>query len=371
MKMENKTLARRARIILVDDDISNLTMGKEVLKERYEVYPLSSAIKLFEVLEHIIPDMILLDIEMPEMGGYEAMRRLQANERLAQIPVIFITAKTDEGSELKGLSLGAIDYVYKPFSAPLLRKRIETHLLLSSQRNELALHNSNLQGLVQQHLEHILCLQNVILCTVADLVEFRDTITGGHSNRTREYLRLLIDGLTRERLYQKEVSAWNQELLLSSSLLHDVGKIAINDAILKKPGKLTPEEFEIMKTHVKTGIRIIERIEQSVTQYDFLNYAKVFIATHHEKWDGTGYPLGLQGKNIPLEGRLMSIVDVYDALVSRRTYKPPFNIAEASRTIIEGSGTHFDPLLVDIFQKEADGFAAIAQNNQDAAALAA
>jgi putative two-component system response regulator len=208
-------------------------------------------------------------------------------------------------------------------------------------------------------------LQNVILCTVADLVEFRDTITGGHSNRTREYLRLLIDGLTRERLYQKEVSAWNQELLLSSSLLHDVGKIAISDAILKKPGKLTSEEFEIMKTHVNTGIRIIERIEQSVTKYDFLNYAKVFIATHHEKWDGTGYPLGLLGKNIPLEGRLMSIVDVYDALVSRRSYKPPFNITEASRTIIEGSGTYFDPLLVEIFQKEADGFAAIAQSNQD------
>ncbi|MDR0439986.1 MAG: response regulator [Candidatus Accumulibacter sp.] len=357
-------MEKRAKIMFVDDDMSNLILGKNMLKDHYEVYPLPSSAKLFETLEHVVPDLILLDIEMPEMNGYETMRRLQTDERLAEIPVIFVTVRTDEGSELEGLSLGAIDYVFKPFSAPLLLKRIENHLLTALQKKNLALYNADLQGLVRQQTGHIIELQNSVLGTVADLVEFRDDVTGGHINRTREYLRLLIEALKREHVYREQVSAWDINLLLSSSQLHDVGKIAINDAILNKPGKLTPEEFTIMKTHVAIGLNIIEKIEQKTAEHAFLRHARTFIATHHEKWDGSGYPLGLRGEDIPLEGRLMAIADVYDALISKRPYKPPFGTPEAARIIIENSGTHFDPSLVQVFRRAIDDFARIVEKER-------
>ncbi|MDR2452808.1 MAG: response regulator [Candidatus Accumulibacter sp.] len=360
---------KRAKIMFVDDDMSNLILGKNMLKDRYEVYPLPSAAKLFETLAHVLPDLILLDIEMPEMNGYETMRRLQADERLAGIPVIFVTVRTDEGSELEGLSLGAIDYVFKPFSAPLLLKRIENHLLTALQKKELALYNADLQGRVRQQTGHILELQNSVLSTVADLVEFRDDVTGGHINRTREYLRLLVEALKRENIYQEQALSWDMDLLLSSSQLHDVGKIAINDAILNKPGRLTPEEFSVMKTHVLIGLRIIEKIERKTAEHAFLRHARTFIATHHEKWDGSGYPLGLSGEGIPLEGRLMAIADVYDALISRRPYKPPLGTDEAARIIIEGSGTHFDPTLVQVFRKAVDGFAEIVDRERNVSGL--
>jgi putative two-component system response regulator len=347
--------------MLVDDDMSNLLMGKEMLKDRYEVYPLPSAGKFFEILAHVLPDMILLDIEMPETNGYETMRRLRADGRFADIPVIFVTARTDEGSELEGLSLGAIDYIYKPFSAPLLLKRIENHLEAATQKKELARYNADLQGVVRQQTGHIVDLQNSVLCTVANLVEFRDDVTGSHISRTREYLRLLIDALTRENLYREQVAGWDAALLLSSSQLHDVGKIAIGDAILNKPAKLTPEEFEIMKTHVAIGVRIIEKIEENTAEHAFLRHAKIFAATHHEKWDGSGYPLGLRGEEIPLEGRLMAIADVYDALISQRPYKPPLEAAKAERIIVAGGGKHFDPSLIEIFRKVSGDFAFVAK----------
>jgi putative two-component system response regulator len=360
--MEKTEKRRRAKIMLVDDDMSSLVMAKNMLKEHYEIYPLPSAAKLFETLEHVLPDMILLDIEMPGMNGYEAMRRLRGDACLADIPVIFVTARADEGSELEGLSLGAIDYVFKPFSAPLLVKRIENHLLMALQKMELAVYNADLQGLVRQQTGHILGLQNSVLSTVADLVEFRDDVTGGHINRTREYLRLLIDALKLERAFRDQVSSWDTGLVLSSSQLHDVGKIAINDAILNKPGKLTPEEFSVMKTHVDIGIRVMEKIERNTAGHAFLRHAKTFVATHHEKWDGSGYPRGLSGEDIPLEGRLMAIADVYDALISWRPYKTPLAPEEAARIIVKGSGTHFDPSLVQIFHRAADGFAKIAES---------
>ena len=356
-------MGKRAKIMFVDDDMSNLVLGKNMLKDRYEVYPLPSATKLLEVLEHVLPDLILLDIEMPEMNGYETMRRLQADERLSGIPVIFVTIRRDEGSELEGLSLGAIDYVFKPFSAPLLLKRIENHLLTALQRKELSVYNAYLQGLVNQQTVRILELQNSVLSTIVDLAEFRDDVTGGHITRTREYLRLLVDALKLETLYQEQALPWDMDLLLFSSQLHDVGKIAINDAILNKPEKLLPEEFAIMKTHVDVGLRIIERVERKTEDLAFLRYARTFIGTHHEKWDGSGYPRGLSGENIPLEGRLMAIADVYDALISWRPYKPPLDAAQAADIIVKGSGTHFDPALVRVFRKAVDGFTKIAESD--------
>jgi putative two-component system response regulator len=326
------------------------------LSKNYEVYTAPSAAKLFDLLNDIDPAMILLDIEMPEMNGYEAMKILKAKENTKDIPVIFLTGKTDTENELEGLDLGAIDYITKPFQPALLLKRIEVHLLveaqkktLETQRKELKNFNDNLQKMVDEKTKTVLELQDAILKTVADLVESRDDITGGHIERTRRGVGLLVEGLRDHPVYGREVALWDIKLLLQSSQLHDVGKIAISDSILQKPGRLTNEEFEEMKKHAAFGVQIIKRIEASTSASDFLKYAEIFAGTHHEKWDGSGYPNGLAREAIPLQGRIMALADVYDALVSERPYKKAFSHAEAVKIIQEGKGTQFDPVLTDIF----------------------
>jgi putative two-component system response regulator len=349
---------------MVDDNVTNLTIARNILKGHYEVFALPSAAMLFEFLERATPDLILLDIEMPEMDGYAAIKKLKSDPRLARIPVIFVTARRDEASELEGLSLGAIDYVAKPFSAPLLLKRIENHLLISAQAKALEDYNENLQEMVLQQTDHIITMQGGILNVIADLVEFRDNRTGGHIERTQRYLKLLVEKMLEDDVYQKEVASWDLKFLIPSAQLHDVGKIAISDTILNKPGKLTPEEFAIMKTHAAVGMRVIERIEEDTPAHLFLHHAKCFAGYHHEKWDGTGYPHGLAGADIPLQGRLMAVADVYDALISARPYKGVMPPEVAKAIILEGSGQHFDPVLIDVFNRIADGFEKIAVENR-------
>ncbi|MCL2380746.1 MAG: response regulator [Treponema sp.] len=348
----------RHKIILVDDNMANLTMGRNMLKAFYEVYPAPSAAKLFEILENVTPGLVLLDIEMPEMNGYEAIKKLKADPRFKDIPVIFLTAKSDESSELEGFDLGAVDYISKPFSGPLLLKRIDNQLLIVSQKRDLLASRAalkdyadNLEIKVRDKTKEVINLQNAVLATVADLVEFRDKITGGHIHRTQLYLKALVDELVMEGVYTNEVKKWNMDFFLASAQLHDVGKIAISDTILNKPGKLTPEEFEVMKTHVTVGVQAIKKIMQSADEHAFLDHALLVVGTHHEKWDGTGYPAGLKSENIPLEGRLMAIVDVYDALIADRPYKKGFTHSEACKIIEDGAGTHFDPVLVEVFKK--------------------
>jgi putative two-component system response regulator len=345
--MENE----RKIIFVVDDNGTNLTAGKEILKDQYKVYPMQSARIMFDLLEDVIPDMILLDIEMPEMDGYAAIKKLKVDPKSWEIPVIFLTAKTDMGSELEGLSLGAIDYVAKPFSAPLLLKRIENHLFTEWQKRQLKEMNDHLEEKVKQRTDQIVNLQSALLSTVANLVEFRDDVTGGHVTRTQNYLKLLVDELLQEQLYPEETFVWNMNYLIPSAQLHDVGKIAISDTILNKPGKLTSDEFEIMKTHAAIGVTIIQKIEENADEHDFMKHARLIAGGHHEKWDGTGYPLGIKGTEIPLEARLMAIADVYDALMSVRPYKQPFSSGEARQIIQDGKGTQFDPVLVDVFLK--------------------
>ncbi|MDR1043616.1 MAG: response regulator [Candidatus Adiutrix sp.] len=351
----------RTRIILVDDNMANLSIGKTTLKDLYEVYAVPSAAKLFEILEHVTPDLILLDVLMPEMNGYEVLRKLKADRRWGDVPVIFLTARIDESSELEGLSLGAIDYIFKPFCAPLLLKRIENHLLTARQRKELKDYNDNLWDMVRQKTGQVFELQNAVISTVAEMVEFRDNLTGGHVTRTQMYLKVLVDRLMEEEIYESTVAAWDIYFLLPSAQLHDVGKIAISDAILNKPGPLTPEEFEEMKRHVTIGVEAIDRISKKTAEQAYLRHARIIAGTHHEKWDGSGYPAGLKGEEIPLEGRLMAIADVYDALISARPYKAPVLPPEAAKIIIESGGSHFDPVLVDVFSQSADLFAEIAK----------
>ena len=339
----------RQTIILVDDDPTNLAVGRDALDEHYDVLTLNSGARLLKVLERSIPDLILLDIEMPEMNGYELIHTIKSKPEFAHIPVIFLTAKSDYESELKGLSLGATDYIFKPFSPPLLRKRIENHLLIETQKQELTHFNSNLLQMVDTKTKTVVELQNAVLRTMAELVEFRDNVTGGHILRTQAYLKIMLNAMIEKKLYESEFAAWDIDLVLQSGQLHDVGKIAIGDGILQKPGKLTPEEFAQVKEHTTFGAEIIDRIKGYATEHMFLEYARIFALSHHERWDGNGYPNGLKGDDIPLLGRVMALADVYDALVSERPYKKPFTHEEAANIIVENRETHFDPALVDIF----------------------
>ncbi|MCL2201904.1 MAG: response regulator, partial [Oscillospiraceae bacterium] len=301
-------------------------------------------------LEKQVPDLILLDVEMPGMDGYEVLARLKANKATEHIPVIFLTALSSDDTELKGLSKGAVDYITKPFSPPLLLKRIELHLQLVDYR-------SNLEQLVEQKTDEVVALKNAVLRTTAELVEHRDSTTGDHIDRTQSYIKILLDASKKYDIYKEDLASLDENLVLQSSQLHDVGKISIKDSILLKTGTLTAEEFEEMKSHTTFGESIILNIKESTAGVsDFLDYAMVFAVSHHEKWDGSGYPKGLAGEDIPLLGRIMAIADVYDALVTDRPYKKAYPHDVATSTIRDGSGSHFDPALVELFLKVSTEF---------------
>jgi putative two-component system response regulator len=337
----------------------HLNAGKDILKDLYNVFPIPSGKKFFELLEKVSPDLILLDIEMPEMDGYEVIKKLKADEKTAGIPVIFLSAHIDPGHELEGLGLGAVDYVFKPFSPILLIRRIENHIFMASRQKELKKNNENLQAMALERTGQD--LQNSIMNAIAELVEFRSGEPNGHIVRVQKYLRLLVERLIAEKIYADEIADWNPAFLVPASRLHDIGKIRIDNSLLNKPGKYSPEEFELVKNHAGWGAKIIETIETGTEEHSFLSHAKIFAASHHEKWNGTGYPLGLAGLGIPLQGRLMAIVDVYDALISKLPYKEPFPPEEAKEIIVSERGLHFDPLLTDIFESLSGKFAEIAE----------
>jgi putative two-component system response regulator len=352
---------QRQIIMLVDDNMASLTMGKNILKDKYNVFPIPSGEKLFDILQKVVPDLILLDVAMPEMDGYEVIKKLKANRKTQDIPVVFLTSRDDPGNELEGLALGAIDYVSKPFSPALLVQRIENHLLIAAPKRELKNYNENLREMVLEQTEQIEELQHAILSTMAEVAEFRDDIIGGHIERIQSYLKFMMDQIIEEGLYQEQTAGWDLDFFVSSAQLHDVGKILINEQILNKPGKLSLEEFEEIKKHTTYGVRLIERIIQTTRGHTFLEHAKIIAGSHHEKWDGTGYPEGLAGNDIPLQGRLMAIADVYDALITVRPYKQPIDPMAAKEVIIEGKGTCFDPVLVEVFQTVAPKIVKIAE----------
>ena len=346
----------RKTVILVDDNPINLKLARNTLMDKYDVFTVPSAEKLFQLLEKTLPDIILLDVLMPEMSGYDAIKVLKSKPRTAEIPVIFLTSKSDPHSELEGFIQGAVDYVSKPFSPQLLLKRVDVHVLVESQKKELKHMNDNLQTMVEEQTREILELRDAVLRTMSNLVECRDDVTGGHVERTERFLRLLMEEMVKERVYHEVLDTWDLKLFLHSAQLHDVGKIAIRDNILMKPAALTQDEFDAMKLHTTFGETVIEKIQEGTKESIFLTHAKIMAGTHHEKWDGTGYPRGIAGSNIPLQGRLMAIVDVYDALISARPYKEAFSPEKALSIIQQGSGVQFDPALVDVFVKASQHF---------------
>jgi len=352
--MEQKT------VFIVDDDMTNLTVGADALADSFNVFTFNSGGLLLKRLKKQVPDMILLDVDMPGLSGYDVIGEIKGDKETEHIPVIFLTAKSDCRSELEGLSLGAIDYIIKPFSPPLLLKRIEVHLLVEAQKKELQDFNDNLQERVETKTKTVVELQNAIIRAMTRLVDRRDDITGGHIERTQRYMSVMLNKVLEHGLFKEESLSWDLNLVLQSTQLHDIGKIAIKDSILLKPGQLTSEEFESIKTHPIVGEDVILEIEKNTSEHKFLEYAKIFAATHHERWDGSGYPRGLLGEEIPVLGRILAVVDVYDALVSDRPYKNGLSHKEAITIIADGRGTHFDPVVGDLFLSVADQFHQIA-----------
>ena len=322
-------------IFVVDDSNVNLMAAADVLTPSYRVFTFPGARAMFELLEDITPDLVLLDIMMPGMDGFETIRRLKADERHSGIPVIFLTSRSDAETEADGLAAGALDFISKPFSRAVLLNRIRIHL--------------EIEDIVQERTKRIQMLKNGIVTIVADLVENRDKTTGQHIERTGGYIRMLLEAMLAGKVYSDEIRAWNFEMVISSARLHDVGKIAIPDYILNKPGSLTPEEFEIIKTHTAWGIRIIDNIQAISVDDSFLHHARMFAGHHHERWNGTGYPHGTKEADIPLQGRVMALVDVYDALMANRPYKTALRHEEAVDIIRQNRGKHFDPLITDVF----------------------
>ena len=332
-------------IFVVDDVDTNLTTAREALKEKYRVMTMPSAARMFTMLERVTPALILLDIEMPDMDGFEVLQLLKANPDYAGIPVIFLTGITDFEVEARGFQLGVTDFIRKPFSAPVLLNRIKTHL--------------EIDEIIRERTQQILRLRNAIVFSFADIVEARDANTGGHIERTSKYIELLASKIIEHGEQVDEFSLLNLESFVSSARLHDVGKIAVSDVILNKPGPLSDDEFEIMKLHTVEGVNIIEQIASRADDGRFLRNAKLFAGYHHERWDGKGYPYGLAKTSIPLQGRIMAVADVYDALVTERPYKKAFPEQVAVDIILDGSGSHFDPHIVEIFSEVKEDFGKI------------
>ena len=351
----------RVTILAIDDTPANIDVVKAVLAADYLIQAAVSGPMALKIIDRQPPDLILLDIMMPEMDGYEVCRRIKADPRSLDIPVIFLTALTEEEDETRGLALGAVDYITKPISPAILRERVKTHLSLKAARDQLQRQNEILEEKVVERTRQMEELQDVAMVAMGSLAEARDPETGNHIRRTQHYVRLLALRLKEHPRFGEFLTPENITMLFKSAPLHDIGKVGIPDSILLKPGKLTDEEFTRMKEHPRCGRdAIAAAIHTITTASNFLVFAQEIAYGHHEKWDGSGYPEGLSGDEIPVAARLMAIADVYDALISRRVYKPPFSQEKTVAIIREGRGSHFDPDMVDAFLAIADEFYAIA-----------
>ncbi len=347
----------KRRILIVDDMPSNIKILNDILREDYAVSVATTGAEALEVVRGSArPDLILLDIMMPEMDGYEVCRRLKADPDTHAIPILFVTAMGDVEDETRGLELGGVDYITKPVSPPIVRARVNNHIRLK-------LHQDHLEELVWSRTRELAVTQDATIRSLASLAETRDNETGGHILRTQRYVRALADHLRYRGQFLDRLDDRYIDLLFKSAPLHDVGKVGVPDAILLKPGKLTDEEFTTMKKHTTLGRDAIRRAEDRLegdTGASFLRLAREIAYTHHEKWDGSGYPEGLAGQKIPVSGRLMAVADVYDALVTRRIYKPAFPHKQAVEIIRDGLGRHFDPDMCLAFLEIEETFRDIA-----------
>jgi putative two-component system response regulator len=351
MNTQNLNEKKSYTVLVIDDSPEILLIINELLKRDYRIKAANSGEKGLRLArEEPRPDIILLDIIMPGINGHEVCRQLKEDRTTRDIPVIFLTAMHNECDEEQGLELGAVDYIAKPISGPILRARVKTHLALKQTADYIKDKNVFLIGEVSKRAKELEFIQDVTILALASVAETRDNETGNHLRRTQSYIRLLAEHLQRHPRFSLSLTRINIELIYKSAPLHDIGKVGIPDSILLKPGRLTVEEFDVMKTHAALGREAIEHAEQQVGRSaPFLTFAKEIAGSHQEKWDGSGYPEGLAGEQIPVSARLMAVADVYDALVSARPYKKPMDHEKACAIITEGRGSHFDPNVVDAF----------------------
>jgi putative two-component system response regulator len=358
-------------VLIVDDERVNIDLLVDLLKPRYRTLVATNGEQaLRRAGGQPAPDILLLDVMMPGMDGYEVCRRLKADPATRDIPVIFVTAMSEMGDEMRGFALGAVDYITKPISPPIVEARVKAHLENKHARDFIEDRNRVLQGMVIERTRELAATQDATILSMATLAETRDRETGHHLRRTQGYVRALALELREHPRFRDQLDDHAVELLYKSAPLHDIGKIGVPDRILRKPARLTDEEYVEMKRHTLYGYEAIVATEAMLAEAgassaatSFLRFARQVARSHHEKWDGSGYPDGLRGDAIPLSARLMSVADVYDALTSRRVYKPGLSHAQTAGEILNGRGTQFDPDVVDAFRARTDEFEAIAQSH--------
>jgi putative two-component system response regulator len=351
-----ETGSKKPTVLVVDDVEMNIEILEEILRDGYNIITASNGVEALEVLRktEVLPKIILLDVFMPEMNGYELLEIIKADDALKRIPVIFITTSD---SESEALSAGAVDFINKPFLPEIVILRVKNQI-------ELKNYSDSLERMVAEKTAEATAILDSALQGLANVIEHRDLESGSHVNRTQLYCKALIDYLLESNsVYAEELRTLEPDIIVKAMALHDVGKIAIPDRILLKPGKLDADEFEIMKTHTTRGKEIIGELG-NVNDSIYLKHCEDICYCHHERYDGKGYPRGLKGTEIPLSARIASLSDVYDALVCARVSKAAFPYNEAIRIIQEGRGTQFDPVLTDAVMAIKDKFQAIAEYNQ-------
>jgi putative two-component system response regulator len=331
-------------ILVVDDDATNLRMLQEILKPFYKVYAAPSGERALGFLENRTPDLIILDVEMPVMSGYELIKTLKEDPRFVSIPVIFLTAQEGSDKEEEAFRLGAVDYILKPITTGVVRARVNLHVELEDYRKQL-------EKMVEQKTEQLLRVQDSILDILANVTSWRDSGIGGHIDRTMAYTSLVVKGLAEKGDPEYSFDPPYGDYVIKASKLHDIGKVAVPDNILLKPGKLTPEEFAEIKKHTTYGARIIDDAIRNLGEYSqFLHVVREIVITHHEWWNGSGYPNALSGIEIPATGRVMAVSDIYDTLTSERPYKDALSHKEAMTVMWGETGRHFDPRLMELLK---------------------
>jgi len=349
-------------IILIVDDIEiNRIILREILQDDYRIIEAASGKEAFKILfeDRILPTAVLLDIIMPDIDGFQVLDRIKAHEKTKNIPVLFITAADSEETESRGLKSGAADYVTKPFNHDVVRARVDNHINLARYRH-------SLERLVAKKAAEVTRTYEQTLEVLATIIEYRNLESGAHVRRTTLLTEAFIAKMLEIEAFRPILLDENIHSLIKASALHDIGKIGISDSILLKPGRLTPVEFGIIKTHTTIGRQIIDSIAVDLPDHDlYLKYAEDICHNHHERWDGSGYPCGLRGEEIPLSARIISVVDVYDALVNPRCYKGAYTHDISLGIIMEGRGTQFDPGIVDILPDISHTLRKIEENHRD------
>ena len=359
-------LSVKPSILIVDDSPDNLSLMAGLLLNHYTVKTAIAGAQVMKIAITEQPDVILLDIMMPDLDGYEVCRRLKADSLTSQIPVIFLTSKTDRESEQLGMTVGAVDYIMRPVTPAILLSRVKAHFMVAANAKTMRVTNEYLEFEVSKRTRQMAALQNVTILALASLAETRDSETGNHLKRTQYYMELLCKYLRRHPRFTDFLSPARIQFMIQCAPLHDIGKVGIPDRILLNPGRYSAAEFEIMKAHPTLGRDAIANAQNSAPQdSEFFEIAKQIIYSHHEKWDGSGYPLGLAGEAIPIPARLMALADVYDALICRRVYKASMSHEQAIQVIVEGWCKHFDPDVVDAFLALGDEFQAVATRFAD------